>query len=120
MDEKLRHLLEAESAEIEDARKVNLQDLTDPQEDEKRVQKPEWLVMVGVCTHLGCIPLAHQGPYNGYFCPCHGSVYDTSGRIRSGPAPLNLAVPPYQFLSDTKVLIGAEPKHAAPAAAEHG
>ena len=62
--------------------------------------------LIGICTHLGCIPLAHQGNYDGWFCPCHGSQYDTSGRIRQGPAPLNLALPPYKFLSDTKIRIG--------------
>ena len=66
----------------------------------------QWQVLIGICTHLGCIPIAHQGSYDGYFCPCHGSVYDTSGRIRQGPAPLNLALPPYEFLSDTKIRIG--------------
>jgi ubiquinol-cytochrome c reductase iron-sulfur subunit len=73
--------------------------------------RPEWLVLVGVCTHLGCIPLGtsageNKGEYGGWFCPCHGSHYDTSGRIRKGPAPENLAVPPYQFISDTVVRIG--------------
>ena len=63
-------------------------------------------MLIGICTHLGCIPIAHPGAYNGYFCPCHGSVYDTSGRIRSGPAPANLPLPPYEFLSDTKIRIG--------------
>ena len=92
--------------EIQAAEAVPLSELVDPQPDSARVQKPEWLVVVGVCTHLGCIPIAHQGPYDGYFCPCHGSVYDTSGRIRQGPAPLNLALPPYEFLSDTKIRIG--------------
>ncbi len=72
----------------------------------QRVQKPEWLIVVGVCTHLGCVPLGHDGKYEGWFCPCHGSVYDTSGRIRQGPAPLNLAVPEYEFLTDTRVKIG--------------
>ena len=66
----------------------------------------QWQVLIGICTHLGCIPIAHQGPYDGYFCPCHGSIYDTSGRIRQGPAPLNLALPPYEFVSDTKIRIG--------------
>ena len=66
----------------------------------------QFQVLIGICTHLGCIPIAHQGPYNGYFCPCHGSVYDTSGRIRSGPAPTNLALPPYEFVSDTRIRIG--------------
>jgi ubiquinol-cytochrome c reductase iron-sulfur subunit len=94
--------------EIEEARAVNLASLPDPEADQKRVKdgKDQWQVLVGICTHLGCIPLSHQGPFDGYFCPCHGSVYDTSGRIRSGPAPLNLALPPYEFLSDTKIRIG--------------
>jgi ubiquinol-cytochrome c reductase iron-sulfur subunit len=83
----------------------------DPQPDDKRVKKPEWLVVVGICTHLGCIPLGQRtgepkGDYNGWFCPCHGSMYDTSGRIRSGPAPRNLDVPPYAFVSDTTIRIG--------------
>jgi ubiquinol-cytochrome c reductase iron-sulfur subunit len=94
--------------EIEEAENVNLASLPDPQPDSQRVKpgKPEWQVLIGICTHLGCIPLAHHGPYDGYFCPCHGSVYDTSGRIRSGPAPLNLALPPYEFVSDSKIRIG--------------
>ena len=77
--------------------------MRDPQTDAQRVQKPEWLIVVGVCTHLGCVPIGHEGKYEGWFCPCHGSMYDTSGRIRQGPAPLNLAVPEYKFLSDTRV-----------------
>ena len=94
--------------EIEEAEKVNLASLPDPQPDSARVKpgKAQWQVLIGICTHLGCIPLSHQGPFDGYFCPCHGSVYDTSGRIRSGPAPLNLALPPYEFLTDTKIRIG--------------
>jgi ubiquinol-cytochrome c reductase iron-sulfur subunit len=94
--------------EIEEAKNVNLASLPDPQPDSARVKagKEQWQVLVGICTHLGCIPLSHQGQYDGYFCPCHGSVYDTSGRIRSGPAPSNLPVPPYEFLSDTKIRIG--------------
>lgn len=94
--------------EIEEARKVNVSSLPDPEPDQKRVKegKEQWLVLIGICTHLGCIPLAHQGAYDGYFCPCHGSVYDTSGRIRSGPAPTNLPLPPYEFLADTKIRIG--------------
>ncbi len=94
--------------EIESARDVNVRSLPDPEPDEKRVKqgKDQWLVLIGICTHLGCIPIAHQGQYNGYFCPCHGSVYDTSGRIRSGPAPTNLPLPPYEFVSDTKIRIG--------------
>ena len=94
--------------EIEEARKVNVSSLPDPEPDQKRVKegKEQWLVLIGICTHLGCIPLAHQGAFDGYFCPCHGSVYDTSGRIRSGPAPSNLPLPPYEFLADTKIRIG--------------
>lgn len=94
--------------EIEEARKVDVAKLPDPQPDDKRVKAghDQWLVLIGICTHLGCIPIAHQGPYDGFFCPCHGSVYDTSGRIRSGPAPSNLPLPPYEFVSDTKIKIG--------------
>ena len=92
--------------EIDDAVNTPLSDLKDPQTDAERVKKPEWLIVIGVCTHLGCVPLGHEGQYEGWKCPCHGSVYDTSGRIRQGPAPLNLAVPEYAFLSDTKVKIG--------------
>ncbi len=94
--------------EIDEARSVDLASLPDPQTDQSRVKEghDQWLVLIGICTHLGCIPLAHQGNYDGFFCPCHGSQYDTSGRIRQGPAPLNLAVPPYAFLTDTKIRIG--------------
>ena len=92
--------------EIDEAQKVETSSLPDPQSDAQRVKKPEWLVVIGVCTHLGCIPLGHSGPYDGWFCPCHGSVYDTSGRIRQGPAPKNLEVPAYTFASDTKLVIG--------------
>ncbi len=92
--------------EIQEAEATPLADLKDPQTDEQRVQKPEWLIVIGVCTHLGCVPIGHEGQYEGWKCPCHGSVYDTSGRIRQGPAPLNLAVPEYAFLSPTKVKIG--------------
>ncbi|BBK35676.1 ubiquinol-cytochrome c reductase iron-sulfur subunit [Allostella sp. ATCC 35155] len=97
--------------EIKEAEAVSLDSLPDPQTDEARVKKPEWLVVVGVCTHLGCVPLGQKatdpkGDYGGWFCPCHGSHYDTSGRIRKGPAPLNLAVPGYEFLSDTQIRIG--------------
>jgi ubiquinol-cytochrome c reductase iron-sulfur subunit len=92
--------------EIESAENVSLKELPDPATDQSRVQKPEWLVVIGICTHLGCVPIGNEGPYHGFFCPCHGSVYDTSGRIRQGPAPSNLAVPPYRFASDTKISIG--------------
>jgi len=92
--------------EIKAAQDVDISTLRDPQKDSDRVKKPEWLVVVGVCTHLGCIPLGHEGDFDGWFCPCHGSTYDTSGRIRSGPAPSNLEVPAYAFLTDTKIKIG--------------
>ncbi|MBL4906017.1 MAG: ubiquinol-cytochrome c reductase iron-sulfur subunit [Sneathiella sp.] len=92
--------------EIAAAEKDDTAELKDPQADADRVIKPEWLIMVGVCTHLGCVPLKEAGDYDGWFCPCHGSHYDTSGRIRKGPAPLNLPVPPYEFLSETVVKIG--------------
>ncbi|KAF3341608.1 Cytochrome b-c1 complex subunit Rieske [Carex littledalei] len=88
------------------ANSVDLAALRDPQTDGERVKKPEWLVLVGVCTHLGCIPLPKAGEFDGFFCPCHGSHYDSSGRVRKGPAPLNLAVPPYEFLDENKLLIG--------------
>ena len=94
--------------EIEIAKQDDSADLVDPQLDSKRVKDPEWLILLGVCTHLGCVPIAKAGDYGGYFCPCHGSHYDTSGRIRKGPAPKNLEVPPYVFLSDTKVLVGVD------------
>jgi ubiquinol-cytochrome c reductase iron-sulfur subunit len=98
--------------EIQEARDVAVGGLPDPQRDQDRVKAghDQWLVVVGICTHLGCIPLAHQGNYDGWFCPCHGSQYDTSGRIRQGPAPLNLAVPPYVFLSDSRIRIGETEK----------
>ena len=94
--------------EIEEAKDVKLDDLPDPQPDSARVKegKEQWLVMVGVCTHLGCVPLGHAGEHDGWFCPCHGSHYDASGRIHAGPAPLNLPVPPYEFVSDKVVKIG--------------
>ncbi len=92
--------------EIEEARQVDVSALRDPQTDAERVQTPEWLIMVGVCTHLGCVPLGQAGDFDGWFCPCHGSHYDTSGRIRKGPAPKNLLVPQYVFKTDTKILIG--------------
>ncbi len=94
------------AAEISAAAEVNIEELRDPQTDAARVQKPEWLIMVGVCTHLGCVPLGQKGDFGGWFCPCHGSHYDTSGRVRLGPAPLNLAIPEYVFLDDNRVKIG--------------
>ena len=92
--------------EIAEAESVPLDDLPDPQPDEARIQRPEWLVMIGSCTHLGCVPLGQKGDFGGWFCPCHGSHYDTSGRIRKGPAPLNLEIPPYQFVSENRIRIG--------------
>ncbi len=97
--------------EISEANNVDVPSLRDPMEDKDRVQQEEWLVLEGVCTHLGCVPLGQKmsdtkGEYNGWFCPCHGSHYDTSGRVRKGPAPDNLPVPPYRFISDTKIIIG--------------
>jgi len=94
--------------QIEEVRKVPVSSLPDPQPDQARVKDghDQWLVVIGICTHLGCIPIAHEGNYDGFFCPCHGSQYDASGRIRQGPAPANLPVPPYQFVSDSKIQIG--------------
>ncbi|GAB5368343.1 hypothetical protein AAMO2058_001311400 [Amorphochlora amoebiformis] len=92
--------------EIDAANQVTVSDLRHPEEDSARVEKPEWLIVLGVCTHLGCVPIPNMGAFNGYFCPCHGSHYDTSGRIRKGPAPLNLEVPSYSFATDTKLIIG--------------
>jgi len=94
--------------EIAAAKTVPLSELRDPETDEQRT-KPgheQWLIMVAICTHLGCIPIPDSGDFGGYFCPCHGSDYDTAGRIRKGPAPLNLIIPEYKFLTDTKILIG--------------
>ena len=90
--------------EISDAKKVNLEDLKHPEKDEDRVKKEEWLVMLGICTHLGCVPLSNKGEYNGWFCPCHGSHYDTSGRIRKGPAPTNMEVPKYEFVDSLSLI----------------
>jgi len=94
--------------EIDNAVNTPMDELKDPQADSARVKKPEWLICLGVCTHLGCVPLANQGDYKGWFCPCHGSHYDTSGRIRKGPAPLNLEVPPYAFLEEDRIVVGSE------------
>ena len=92
--------------EIQKAEQTNMKDLMDPQEDKDRVKKSEWLVVVGVCTRLGCVPIGGKGEYNGWFCPCHGSHYDTSGRIRKGPAPTNLEVPKYEFVNNNRIKIG--------------
>ena len=97
--------------EIKEAEAVDVATLRDKQTDAERVKKTQWLVTVGICTHLGCVPLGNKtgevkGEFNGWFCPCHGSHYDTSGRVRKGPAPKNLEVPTYEFMSDTQVRIG--------------
>ena len=92
--------------EIEEARSVKMEDLIHPEKDEDRAKNPEWLVMLGVCTHLGCVPLNDKGDYNGWFCPCHGSHYDTSGRIRKGPAPWNMEIPKYEFVNANTIKIG--------------
>ena len=105
-----KEIAEAEAVSLNDlpdklARNLNLPD--DAQAtDKNRIEKAEWLVVIGICTHLGCIPLNNQGEFGGYLCPCHGSQYDTAGRIRKGPAPENLPIPPYSFLSPTKIKIG--------------
>ena len=99
------------SEEIRTATNASVDELKHMASDESRVKDPKWLVVVGVCTHLGCVPLGqkvgdNKGEYGGWFCPCHGSHYDTSGRIRKGPAPLNLEVPPYDFVSEDIIKIG--------------
>ena len=93
--------------EIKKARAVDINDLKHPEKDEDRAKNPEWLITLGICTHLGCVPLTNKGDYEGgWFCPCHGSHYDTSGRIRSGPAPTNLEVPNYTFVNSNTIKIG--------------
>ncbi|VDN24963.1 unnamed protein product [Gongylonema pulchrum] len=92
--------------DIEKAKDVKLSDLRDPETDEQRVKKEEWLITIGVCPHLGCVPLAGKGEFGGYYCPCHGSTFDTSGRIRFGPAPNNLEVPPYVITEANRLIVG--------------
>lgn len=104
----IKHRTEEQIAE---ARETDLAKLIDPQTDKERVKNEKYLIVVGICTHLGCVPVGQKqsdahGDYHGWFCPCHGSHYDTSGRIRKGPAPKNLVVPPYEFISETRVKIG--------------
>lgn len=94
------------SKEIEGEQAVSLAELRDPQLDSDRVKDPKWMIVIGVCTHLGCVPISNAGDYGGYYCPCHGSHYDSSGRIRKGPAPLNLEVPPYEFINEDLVVVG--------------
>ena len=94
------------AAEVALEAEVNVAELRDPQTDAERCVDPNFLVVIGVCTHLGCIPVSHQGDFGGYYCPCHGSHYDASGRIRKGPAPLNLEVPKYKFLEEGIMKVG--------------
>lgn len=99
----IKHRSDEDVAELD---AVDVASLRHPQTDTERRVEKDWLVVVGVCTHLGCVPIAGAGDYNGWFCPCHGSHYDGSGRIRKGPAPFNLEVPEYKFLEPTKILVG--------------
>ena len=101
--------------EVKEAQDVPLSQMIDPQPDSARVKDghAKWLVVYGNCTHLGCVPIGNEGEYHGWSCPCHGSLYDTSGRVRRGPAPTNLPIPPYAFLSDTMSRMGVEGGAAA-------
>ena len=90
--------------EITNVNEVDVTSLRDPQHDHERVQFPKWLVIIGVCTHLGCVPISNAGDFGGYYCPCHGSHYDASGRVRKGPAPLNMEVPRHEFQGDLLVV----------------
>jgi len=92
--------------DIDRENQVDIRSLRDPQHDKERVQNPKWLILIGVCTHLGCVPIANAGDFGGYYCPCHGSHYDGSGRVRKGPAPLNLEVPAYEFLDENNIVVG--------------
>jgi len=92
--------------EIEEEANVDMEFLRDEETDEERTINPEFIVVLGICPHLGCVPTPHAGDFNGWFCPCHGSHYDISGRIRKGPAPLNLEVPPYKFTNASTILMG--------------
>lgn len=92
--------------EIAKERAVPVASLRDPEPDDNRTKHPKWLVVIGVCTHLGCVPIANAGDFGGYYCPCHGSHYDASGRIRKGPAPLNLEVPYYEFPDEGILVVG--------------
>lgn len=92
--------------EIAEANKIDITALRDPQNDSDRAKNPEWLVMLGICTHLGCVPIGESGDFGGWFCPCHGSHYDISGRIRKGPAPLNLEIPEYEFSDPETLVVG--------------
>lgn len=92
--------------EISEVRGVDINTLRDPESDQERVVDEKWLVVLGICTHLGCVPVADAGAFGGYYCPCHGSHYDASGRIRQGPAPLNLEVPEHSFPGEGLIIIG--------------
>lgn len=92
--------------EVDEVRAVPMSHLRDQETDEDRVLKDEWIIVLAICPHLGCVPVSNAGEFNGWFCPCHGSHYDISGRIRKGPAPLNLEVPPYKFIDEKNLLIG--------------
>ncbi len=101
------------AAEIAAAENTDVSDCPDPQTDSERLVakadgkvNPKFLVMIGVCTHFGCVPVGEAGDFDGWYCPCHGSHYDTSGRIRKGPAPKNMAIPPYEYISDTVIKVG--------------
>ena len=98
--------IDRSEAEIEKERSVPLSELRDAQSDDERTKDPKFLILLGVCTHLGCVPIANAGAFGGYYCPCHGSHYDCSGRIRKGPAPLNLEVPEYEFPEEGLVVVG--------------
>jgi ubiquinol-cytochrome c reductase iron-sulfur subunit len=98
----IRHRTEQQIAECADTPAG----LRDPQTDADRTEDPKWLIVLGVCTHLGCVPMSNAGDYNGWYCPCHGSHYDGSGRIRRGPAPLNLEIPPYKFIGEDRLILG--------------
>ena len=92
--------------EIDEANSVNIEELPHPENDNERAKNPKYLVLIGVCTHLGCVPASDKGDFKGWFCPCHGSHYDTSGRIRKGPAPWNMEVPKYEFVNANTIKIG--------------
>jgi len=92
--------------EIETEAAVDVSTLRDPEHDTDRVKDPEWLVLLGICTHLGCVPISNAGEFGGYYCPCHGSHYDASGRIRIGPAPANLEIPEYSFPEEGLLVVG--------------
>lgn len=99
----VRHRTEKE---ISTEASVNISELRDPQHDLDRVINPKWIILIGVCTHLGCVPISNAGDYGGYYCPCHGSHYDASGRVRKGPAPTNMEIPYYVFPDENTAMVG--------------